>query len=144
MSKTCYEILVSNEDTADQVVTLLDENYHHPHVTVMAFADGHPVDRCLRSKLKKMVKIDLTRIILGDHPSSIDGETFFKQLECKVVCSDPKTGVVVTFPLSFEILKDQDQNEISQNFKEYALDRDCIMQINMPPLTEIRIHLYLK
>lgn len=137
-----YEIWVSNEDTRDQVVRLLDENYNHPNVTIMAAANNKPVDKCLRSRIKRYIKVSLTRIWLNDAPKSIEEKTFFKQLGYTVHVTDGE--VYCKLPVNLELHPEQNQTNVSENDVEYALDRSAVIEINMPPLTEIKIQLFIK
>lgn len=145
-----YEILVSNEDTRDQVVRLLDESYSHPNVTIMAFASDYPhdagskkpVDKWLRSKIKGTVRVTLTRVRLLESPKSVEDKTFFKQLG--FFLHDQDGEAYIKLPFDFEMKADQQQPNVSENHTVYHLDKDCALEMNIPPSTEIKVELFIK
>lgn len=142
-SADLYEILVSNEGTHDQVVRLLDEKYHHPHVTIMASHNGKQVDKFLSEPIKeRTLRVKHTRIWLTELPQSIDDKGFFKQLEFHLLKN--QGGAWPKVPINFEMHPDQQQPCVCDNFTEYHLDAFTVIELNMPPLTEIKIQLLIK
>lgn len=136
-----YEILVSNEDTRDQVVRLLDEKYHHPNVTIMAFADHKPVDRYMHACTgSSQINVLHTMIWIMEAPRHIDDKVFFKELGYVVHTQEGEIDLKV--PVNFELKPDQMQTVVSESSIEYHIGRFTAIQLNMPPLSEIKIELF--
>ncbi len=150
MAAKMYEILVSNEDTRDQVIRLLDEDYVHPNVTIMAFQIEDPfnenvrkpIDRYLHVIKDKQRSVTSTRIHLIEAPKSVEDATFFRQLGYTIY--DEFGGTSIKWPLKFEIGTGQENTTMSHNRDKYFITLCTKIELNMPALTEIKIELFIR